>query len=57
MIKYLPSPSRDCVTIAGEEERQSDSKDLECGSFRELETVVRIMSNVFIGLGRQNLNY
>jgi len=43
-----PSPKGDCVTIAGEEGRQSGSKDLECGSFREWETVVRIMSNVFI---------
>ncbi len=47
LTAFLP-PIGDCVIIAGEGERQSGSKDLECGSFREWETVVRIMSNVFI---------
>jgi hypothetical protein len=50
----LPSPARDCVVIGIRGERQSDSKDLECGSFTLWEIVVCIKQNVFIGLARLN---
>ena len=52
----LPSPFSGCVVTVSKGERQSGSKVLGCGSFRLLEIVTCIKSNVFICLAHLNLN-
>ncbi len=55
-IWLSPLPLGGCGVIASGGERQSDSKALECGSFRLWEIVAYIKSNVFISLARSNPN-
>jgi hypothetical protein len=55
-LSVIPSLLEAVSQSQAEGEGQSDSKALECGSFRLWEIVACIKSNVFISLARPNPN-